>query len=417
MAQARGDISLVYSDGDAACVDCMGKRKWFNTWVRVVAVHRGLLYWEGRQSGVRIIKMLQDGDKSFLGQSPYTLAKTMYTQVYEWIQPYQENAMSGWFSIPWMRAFAANLWLALLCFSNTACIQAMNTNMETTLNAGVEKCRQDEYQAAFDLLRPLAEKGNTKAQYWMGRCHEWRRGPTFDSGQPEDGAQALHWYRMAAKQGHMQAQAALAHLLTMHYMIDVRPHPGDFEKVARSSKDLQEAFGWFLKAAGQGDVGAQSALGFAYLYSHGVERDYAESLKWYLLAAEQGHETAPDSIGYFYENGLGVAEDQQIAFSWYHKGARLGDDRAQFKVGMYYLNGQGIERDEGQALYWIRLAAERGRSEAQLELGRMYANGVGTQQDKQQAIEWLRKAAEYRYSVREELEQLEREVDQGQSTD
>ena len=57
-----------------------------------------------------------------------------------------------------------------------------------------------DYKTAVWLLRPLAEQGLAAAQYNLGVI--------YDKGQgvPEDNAEALKWYRLAAEQGDADAQ-------------------------------------------------------------------------------------------------------------------------------------------------------------------------------------------------------------------
>ena len=53
-------------------------------------------------------------------------------------------------------------------------------------------------------------------------------------------------------------------------------------------QDYAEAVKWYRLAAEQGDVAAQYNLGIMYDNGDGVPQDYKEAVKWYRLAAEQG---------------------------------------------------------------------------------------------------------------------------------
>ena len=53
-------------------------------------------------------------------------------------------------------------------------------------------------------------------------------------------------------------------------------------------QDHAEGVKWYRLAANQGHVGAQFNLGVTY-GGHGVTQDYVEAAKWYRLAANQGH--------------------------------------------------------------------------------------------------------------------------------
>ena len=53
-------------------------------------------------------------------------------------------------------------------------------------------------------------------------------------------------------------------------------------------EDDAEAVRWYRLAAEQDDASAQYFLGFAYANGRGVPEDYAEAVRWYRLAAEGG---------------------------------------------------------------------------------------------------------------------------------
>jgi TPR repeat protein len=54
------------------------------------------------------------------------------------------------------------------------------------------------------------------------------------------------------------------------------------------SKDFALAAQWHLKAASQGHLAAQAALGVCYHYGEGVPKDFKKAFEWYTKAAEKG---------------------------------------------------------------------------------------------------------------------------------
>src|SRR5262249_17693852 len=61
--------------------------------------------------------------------------------------------------------------------------------------------RMDGYRdTAIRILRPLAEHGNSEAQYTLAGVYYW--------GKPRDMQQAFHWYLKAAEQGYVKAELA-----------------------------------------------------------------------------------------------------------------------------------------------------------------------------------------------------------------
>ena len=137
------------------------------------------------------------------------------------------------------------------------------------LAQGSSAFMNEEYETAFKLLKPLAEKGNALAQYLLGVMY------VEDSikGIKQDDIEAFKWYHKAAEQGVAKAQFDLGN---MYYN-------GEGVK-----QDYVEAAKWYRKAAEQGEVEAQLNLGFMYDSGNGVQQDHAEARKWYLEAAGQG---------------------------------------------------------------------------------------------------------------------------------
>jgi hypothetical protein len=98
----------------------------------------------------------------------------------------------------------------------------------------------------------------------------------FDGG---DYAVAFAEWQLLAEAGDSEAQVALAGL----YMdgLGVR-------------RDVAEAVKWYKRAARHGHVVAQSNLGDLYAEGRGVRRDLVEAYVWLSLAAQQGHQWSED---------------------------------------------------------------------------------------------------------------------------
>ena len=61
-------------------------------------------------------------------------------------------------------------------------------------------------------------------------------------------------------------------------------------------EDDKEAVKWYRLAAEQGHAQAQYNLGLMYANGEGVPEDDKEAVKWYRLAAEQGHAQAQSTL-------------------------------------------------------------------------------------------------------------------------
>ena len=231
--------------------------------------------------------------------------------------------------------------------------------------------RRRDYTTALKKWNPLAEQGDTNAQYHLGWMYE------YGKGVEQNDEEAATWYRKAAQQRHTEAQ----------YNLGVMYQYG-----SGVEQNNEEAVKWFQKAAEQGHAAAQYNLGFSYRYGNGVGQDNAEAVKWFCKASEQGYDEAQAELGVMYQYGNGVEQNNEKAVKWYQKAAERGYAEAQFSLGeILCKHGMGASQDYGEAVKWFRKAAEQGYDEAQFSLGEMYAEDEGNYEE---AATWYRKAAE-----------------------
>jgi TPR repeat protein len=94
-------------------------------------------------------------------------------------------------------------------------------------------------------------------------------------------------------------------------------------------ENYAEAMRWFKLAATHGSAEAQAKVGFMYGNAHGVELNFPESLRWYLMAAEQEYPAALSNLGFMFDHGQGVPMDSQKALMYYSKAAKKGDVNAR----------------------------------------------------------------------------------------
>ncbi len=202
-----------------------------------------------------------------------------------------------------------------------------------------------------------AVQGDAEAQWKLGSMYSWG-----DPGAPRDHAQAVHWYSLAAAEGHDTAR---------QYMAEV------------------QAVERYTHAAEQGDAEAQYELGSKYeIGGEGTPIDPTHAAQWFIRTAEQGHEGARLKLGEMYCTGWGVEEDHMQAAHWYTRAAEQGNAVAQFKLGDMYRKGDGVSEDPAQAIQWFIRAAEQGAPHAQYSLGSMYKSGAGVRANNVQAYAW-----------------------------
>jgi len=96
-----------------------------------------------------------------------------------------------------------------------------------------------DYETAFSLWLPLAEKGDADAQNYLGIIYY------LDMGVSRDYKKALQWYERAAKAGHADAQR----------------NYGDMINFGRGiQKDNYQAYKWYFAASQQGNKIAERQI-------------------------------------------------------------------------------------------------------------------------------------------------------------
>lgn len=122
-------------------------------------------------------------------------------------------------------------------------------------------------------IKIAAEQGDSAAQCALGEQYY----------QHLDRYSAEVWFRKAAVQGLAEAQHQLARILTMQVS-----HNEDGKSVVRKPNPV-EAAEWNVRAANQGHVNAQLALGYSYQNGSGVKQNYVLAYMWYELAARNNN--------------------------------------------------------------------------------------------------------------------------------
>ncbi len=116
------------------------------------------------------------------------------------------------------------------------------------VQVGVEAYERGDYAAALDELRPLAERDDARAQYFLGSMY------AEGEGVPEDYAEAAKWYHLAAERGDFEAQIRLGNM---------------YENGVGLPQDYVLSHMWFNLAATHLPAGPNSMLG-------ALNRDFIE---------------------------------------------------------------------------------------------------------------------------------------------
>ncbi len=204
-----------------------------------------------------------------------------------------------------------------------------------------------DYQAAYNILRPLAESGDAEAQKMMGIMYDYGHGVTADP------VQALQWYIRSAEQGQSAVQ----------YQVGAKYFKGE-----NIPQDYSEAARWWAMAADNGQVDAQFNLGLMYFRGLGVAQDDVRAADLFRRAAEQNHAQAQYSLAVMYAFARGVEKNYETALQWFLKSADKGVALAQYNLGIFYENGYAVDPDPVMARDWYTRAAQQGLEEAKSKL-------------------------------------------------
>src|SRR5262245_50293151 len=149
--------------------------------------------------------------------------------------------------------------IGVCLFAAASCPVALADELED----GLAAYRDKDYAKAFELWKPLADKGVAAAQYQLATLY------AEGKGIDQNDAIAALWYQRAAEQGHAAAQYNLG---------------ASYAEGLGVKKDEAKAAEWFRRAAEQKMPFAQLNLGMLYASGHGVPKDNVEALKWIELS-------------------------------------------------------------------------------------------------------------------------------------
>jgi len=125
-------------------------------------------------------------------------------------------------------------------------------------------------------------------------------------GVPENGAEAVKWYRKAAEQGNAPSQLQLGHMYLEGWGVP---------------KNGAEAEKWFRKAAEQGDAHGLWRLGFMYDNGNDIPQNFVKAYMWYSLAKAQGLENAATDLDIVQKRmtPADISKAQELAAEWWEE--------------------------------------------------------------------------------------------------
>ena len=279
---------------------------------------------------------------------------------------------------------------------------------EEVLDEGLIAYNNSKFDKAYRILKPLANSGNSEAQYYIADMY------LNGSGIMMDKSKALNWYLKSANNNNAEA----IYLLGYSY----------FNGSNLVSKDIAEALKWYNRGSILGNALSQNNLGLMYHEGIGVKKNIDKAHDLYKSASDQGEKYGQYNLSRIYTFGEGrYPQDIKKAVKLLELSASQGLDMAEYNLGWIYYYGQGkINKNIKKASIWFKkcadqynaecqnylglikenydlkdikgspadyfeLAARQGNVEAQYNLGRLFSTGA--KKDVSKAIEWYNKAA------------------------
>lgn len=281
---------------------------------------------------------------------------------------------------------------------------------------GVDK----ELKLALDNYQAAANAGIENAQYAVGLLYDGGKVP----GVGKNTLLAIHYFRLAADQGHKEAQLKAANLLNNKINknnSDIKDASIYFRLAAdqgvakaqletaffyRSghgafNQNAQKAFEYFKMAADQFDDEAEFEVGHCFHFGNGVKRDIKQAMEYYQRAIDHGNNpNALCNLGVCYGNTNDVPVDLKKAVEYYQRSADLGCAQGKVNLGIYIENGKaGLAKDMARAVALYREGADLENAAGQYNLGRCYEEGIGIAKDLKLALENYELAAKQNHAA------------------
>ena len=213
-----------------------------------------------------------------------------------------------------------------------------------------------DFQKAFEILTPIAERNSSEAQYLLGTLY-------FDgNGVPADAAKAADLFAKAAQDNNSDAQlklgliyldgigvsksltnsrfwleqasennhpSAAAALLKLKFWEDAANKKREEAKKKEAKKEEDKKNEEVVEVEDvtetDSEVLAKTLVKAESYYNSGLLSDAFEN---YLIAAKKGNAKAQERVGWMYFKGKGVKKDKKLGIEWWKKSARQGNGTA-----------------------------------------------------------------------------------------
>ncbi|HDZ55274.1 MAG TPA: sel1 repeat family protein [Pseudomonas xinjiangensis] len=193
---------------------------------------------------------------------------------------------------------------------------------------------------AFDACRPIAERGDAKAQHHMASLAKTRKDYTTAAG----------WAELSAAQDYPPGQLILGQL---------------YQEGQGLERDPSRALTLMRGAADQGLAEACYHVGLAYQNGVGTAPNSRRASDYLQSAANKGHMPSHMALASLYQD-----KQPDQARYWLNQAARKGSADAQYLLADSYAKGINGATDSQEAYVWYSLALLNGKHQAKAEIDR-----------------------------------------------
>jgi len=233
----------------------------------------------------------------------------------------------------------------------------------------------DQNTFAIDELQQKANDGDAQAQFDLALCYA--NGTAIEKNKEL----AFDWHKKAAEQGHVNAQFALG----LYYLLGK-------DNELLSNKLINKWIGGLATGKNVDPVLDLAVSQAMAINLSGADDDLA--FAWFIKAAEQDHAEANYWLGICYRDGIGTEQNDEPAFDCFKIAAEQDIAESQYTLACCYFKGKGVKQSDELGLQWCEQAALREVAEAQYWLACCYFDGKYVKQNNDLALNWLEKAAE-----------------------
>lgn len=216
---------------------------------------------------------------------------------------------------------------------------------------GYDAFQLKKYKEAVNWFNKAAAKGSQEAMFNLGLIYQLGAGTEIPVNEKE----AVSWYQKAAEKGHVNSMNNLGQLYLSEEGI----------------QDFKLALQWFTRGADKGHSGCMYNVGVMYANGSGMTKQLEEAYKWFKKAADKGMEEAKEAVKKIEKEGLVSTEvkngdaafdkkEYDKALTWYQQGADKGYSEAMYKMGLIY----ELKHKTSLAREWYKKAIAGGHLKA-----------------------------------------------------